>query len=81
MRPTVILSVRGPHFEDAASDHSAICRFRNLLIERGQLEQLFAEPADYAHAHQAVLKAHAIKPWLARRPNRHHPKLPPRLAH
>ena len=28
---------------DAVPDHSTICRFRNLLIERGLLEKLFAE--------------------------------------
>jgi IS5 family transposase len=28
---------------DAVPDHSTICRFRNLLIERGLLERLFAE--------------------------------------
>lgn len=28
---------------DAVPDHSTICRFRNLLVEQGQLEKLFAE--------------------------------------
>ncbi len=28
---------------DAVADHSTICRFRNLLVERGLLEKLFAE--------------------------------------
>ena len=28
---------------DAVPDHSTICRFRNLLLERGLLEKLFAE--------------------------------------
>lgn len=28
---------------DAVPDHSTICRFRNLLVERGLLERLFAE--------------------------------------
>src|SRR6478672_7106082 len=28
---------------DAVPDHSTICRFRNLLVERGLLEKLFAE--------------------------------------
>ena len=29
---------------------------------------------------RARLKARGVKPRLARRPNKHHPKLPPRLA-
>ena len=33
----------GLAFTDAVPDHSTICRFRNLLIERGLLEKLFAE--------------------------------------
>ena len=169
----------GLSLEDEAPDHSTICRFRNLLVERGLLEKLFAEldkqldeaglilrrgtmldatiiettarrpgdhtpssdpearftrkqgkagsafgykahvgvdegsgliravittpanvndttPADdlilgdekvvwadaayHTHARQAALKARGIKPRLARRPNKHHPKLPPRLA-
>jgi IS5 family transposase len=169
----------GLSLEDEAPDHSTICRFRNLLIERGLLEKLFAEldkqldeaglilrrgtmldatiiettarrpgdrtassdpdarftrkqgkagsafgykahvgvdegsglirtvittpanindttPADdlilgdesvvwadaayHTHARQAALKARGIKPRLASRPNKHHPKLPPRLA-
>lgn len=33
----------GLSLTDAVPDHSTICRFRNLLIERGLLEKLFAE--------------------------------------
>ena len=33
----------GLALSDAVPDHSTICRFRNLLIEQGMLEQLFAE--------------------------------------
>lgn len=169
----------GLSLEDEAPDHSTICRFRNLLVERGLLEKLFAEldkqldeaglilrrgtmldatiiettarrpgehtassdpdarftrkqgksgsafgykahvgvdegsglirtvittpanvndttPADdlilgdekvvwadaayHTHSRQAALKARGVKPRLARRPNKHHPKLSPRLA-
>lgn len=31
------------------------------------------------HAREAVLKARGVKPRLARRPNKNHPELPPRL--
>lgn len=33
----------GLSLSDAAPDHSTICRFRNLLVEQGMLEKLFAE--------------------------------------
>jgi IS5 family transposase len=33
----------GLALSDAVPDHSTICRFRNLLIEQGMLEKLFAE--------------------------------------
>lgn len=33
----------GLSLSDAVPDHSTICRFRNLLIEQGMLEKLFAE--------------------------------------
>lgn len=33
----------GLSLSDAAPDHSTICRFRNLLVEQGVLEKLFAE--------------------------------------
>lgn len=169
----------GLSLEDAAPDHTTICRFRNLLVEQGLLEKLFAEldrqldqaglilrrgtmldatviestaarptdikpssdpdarftrkqgkggssfgykahvgvdegsglirtviatpanvndttPADdlicgdervvmadaayHTHARERALKAQGIKPRLMRRPNKHRPKLPPRLA-
>jgi transposase, IS5 family len=33
----------GLSLEEAAADHTTICRFRNLLVEQGLLEKLFAE--------------------------------------
>ena len=33
----------GINLEDAAPDHGAICRSRNMLIELGLLEKRFAE--------------------------------------
>jgi IS5 family transposase len=33
----------GLSLEDAAPDHTTICRFRNLLVEQGLLEKPFAE--------------------------------------
>ena len=33
----------GLALSDAVPDHSTICRFRNLLVEQGMLEKLFAE--------------------------------------
>ena len=41
---------------------------------------VWADAAYHTHARQAALKARGIKPRLMRRPNKHHPKLPPRLA-
>ncbi len=46
----------------------------------GDEQVVWADAAYHTHARQAALKARGIKPRLARRPNKHHPKLPPRLA-
>ncbi len=41
---------------------------------------VWGDGAYHTHAREAALKARGVKPRLARRPNKHHPKLPPRLA-
>ena len=46
---------------------------------RGDERVVWADAAYHTHAREAALKAQGIKPRLARRPNRHHPELPPRL--
>src|SRR5262249_15141390 len=40
---------------------------------------VYGDGAYDTHARRARLQARGIKPRLARRPNKHHPKLPPRL--
>ncbi|MCS3502458.1 IS5 family transposase [Bradyrhizobium japonicum] len=40
---------------------------------------MWADAAYDTHARRARLKAEGKKPRIARRPNRHHPELPPRL--
>lgn len=47
---------------------------------RGDEGVVWADAAYHTHAREAALKARGVKPRLARRPNKHHPKLPPRLA-
>lgn len=47
---------------------------------RGDEKAVLADAAYHTHARQAALRARGIKPRLMRRPNKHHPKLPPRLA-
>lgn len=47
---------------------------------RGDEAVVWADAAYHTHARQAALKARGVKPRLMRRPNKHHPKLPPRLA-
>jgi IS5 family transposase len=47
---------------------------------RGDEPVVWADAAYHTHAREAALKARGVKPRLARRPNKHHPKLPPRLA-
>ena len=46
---------------------------------RGDERIVWADAAYHTHAREAALKARGIKPRLARRPNKHHPVLPPRL--
>jgi len=46
---------------------------------RGDEAVVWADAAYATHARRARLKAEGKKPRIARRPNRHHPELPPRL--
>ena len=46
---------------------------------RGDEKVVWADSAYHTHRRQAELKGRGIKPRLARRPNKNHPKLPPRL--
>jgi IS5 family transposase len=46
---------------------------------RGDERAVWADAAYHTHARAAALRARRIKPRLARRPNKHHPVLPPRL--
>jgi len=46
---------------------------------RGDETAVWADAAYDTHARRARLKAEGKKPRIARRPNRHHPELPPRL--
>ncbi len=50
----------------------------DLII--GDERAVYADAAYDKHARRAALKAKGIKPRIMRRPNKHHPKLPPRLA-
>lgn len=47
---------------------------------RGDEKAVWADAAYHTHAREAALKARGVKARLMRRPNKHHPKLPPRLA-
>jgi len=46
---------------------------------RGDEAEVYGDAAYHTHARQAALKARGVKARLARRPNKHHPELPPRL--
>jgi IS5 family transposase len=46
----------------------------------GDEKVVWADAAYHTHAREAALKARGVKARLMRRPNKHHPKLPPRLA-
>ncbi len=46
---------------------------------RGDERNVWADAAYDTHARRARLKAEGRKPRIARRPNKHHPELPPRL--
>ena len=52
----------------------------DALIQ-GDEKSVLADSAYHTHAREAALKAAGIKPRLMRRPNKHHPQLPPRLQH
>ena len=45
----------------------------------GDEKAVWADAAYHTHARVAALKARGVKARLARRPNKHHPDLPPRL--
>lgn len=45
----------------------------------GDEQVVMADAVYHTHAREAALKARGIKPRLMRRPNKHHPELPPRL--
>ena len=47
---------------------------------RGDEKAVLADAAYHTHAREKALKQRGIKPRLMRRPNKHHPQLPPRLA-
>jgi IS5 family transposase len=47
---------------------------------RGDERVVWGDAAYHTHARERALKAGGVKPRLMRRPNKHHPKLPPRLA-
>jgi IS5 family transposase len=49
------------------------------LLIRGDEKAVLADAAYHTHARAAALKAAGITPRLMRRPNKHHPTLPPRL--
>lgn len=46
---------------------------------RGDERSVWADAAYHTHAREAALKARGVKARLARRPNKHHPELLPRL--
>ena len=46
----------------------------------GDERAVWADAAYHTHAREAALKGRGVKARLMRRPNKHHPKLPPRLA-
>ena len=47
---------------------------------RGDERSVWGDAAYHTHARERALKAKGVKARLMRRPNKHHPKLPPRLA-
>lgn len=49
------------------------------LLICGDEGQVMADSAYHTHAREQALRAKGIKPRLMRRPNKHHPDLPPRL--
>lgn len=51
------------------------------LLIRGDERVVWGDAAYHTHKRERELKARGIKPRLARRANKHHPELPPRLKH
>ena len=49
-------------------------------LVRGDEAAVWGDAAYHTHARQAALQARGVKARLMRRPNKHHPKLPSRLA-
>jgi IS5 family transposase len=47
---------------------------------RGDEKAVLADAAYHTHARERRLKQDGVRPRLMRRPNKHHPELPPRLA-
>lgn len=47
---------------------------------RGDEKAVWGDAAYHTHARERALKTAGVKPRLMRRPNKHHPKLPARLA-
>jgi IS5 family transposase len=47
---------------------------------RGDEKVVWADAAYHTHAREAELKSRGVKARLMRRPNKHHPRLPPKLA-
>ena len=45
----------------------------------GDEKVVWADAAYHTHGREAALRAQGVKPRLMRRPNKHHPELPPRL--
>ena len=48
---------------------------------RGDEKAVWGDAAYHTHRREAALKAQGVKARLMRRPNKHHPQLPPRLKH
>jgi IS5 family transposase len=49
------------------------------MLIRGDEGSVLGDAAYHTHARERRLKAAGVKPRLMRRPNKHHPRLPPRL--
>lgn len=49
-------------------------------LVRGDEQVVWGDGAYHTHRREAALKARGVKARLMRRPNKHHPELPPRLA-
>jgi IS5 family transposase len=47
---------------------------------RGDERAVWGDAAYHTHSREAALKSRGVKARLMRRPNKHHPELPPRLA-